>query len=1095
MPTALGTVASHHSSTAVIPMTGLVGWWDADDATTFTYTTGNRVAEWRDKSSNGYLATAHDASWAPTRVSGAINGRAAIDVTTVGGGLNTNLTRNLKPVTIIAAVKTGPLAQRGLIGCAYGTTEAGSLQWRANTDGTMVLWAHNTAIVGFSTPGMTADTPVVLGVTYGADNTWAQYRNGAAAGSGTAAATFTGVAMGLGAIRTPDFEPWPGLLAEFVIYDRVLSTVERQQVESYLYDKWLNPTGGRFPGSGLAGWWDAADASTITSSAGQVSAWNDKSGNGKHMAQATAAMRPLTGTATQNGRNVLVFDGTDDRMRAIDVFPPDPGLYTPVTWFVVAKTNVATGQRTPLAADPGRLFLTSGGTVAAYAGSVVDTGIAMGTADARIITLIGDFNGAAATSGVGVDGTFTTGSLGTIFSRTLDVGGIPAGEWWNGTIAEVIVYARALSVAERQQTEQYLREKWFPPPQPPAWGPQDLPGVQTWISAADTASISQTAGAVTQINDLSGNGRHFVGGTNKPTTGTKTMNGRNVLDFVNDPAGTGSLARLTLDAGADILDLDTYTILFVAKLDAVNARMLSLQTTASQAAGNDAGPGSVVVVGGPYAPAPNIQSICEAGFGPYLPIPPGVPARLRVTKQGTTFAVYVNDVVASGTYVSTLDLIRYIHLGSGSTPASPGFSGLLCELVACNTALSSTDLAEWKTYVDYKWYGIGGGGTGGGATFHIPASINDDGTVEVGFAINDWLDTVPNDAVVEFTAGATYWVEETLYCGGRHDMVFEGNGARFEQHTNGDATTPIPGFDHMWPRSRAFWLINGGGNLEFRNFNFYGGNPIGAGGFSPYMGQGYEEQHAFFVNGTQGFKILNNYATQTYGDFVTVIENGRYGEVIGNTGTCLGRQAVAVVHGSDILIQSNTFDHISRSAFDVEPIAATWEVRRVTIDDNDISFFVNVFIANLGAGGNCSDITVTNNRLSGDRTMITVSAEDRETGSPTRRSNYRIINNTSSAVDGSPIPFMRFYDIDGITIEDNYQRLVGTYSDPTIYSGKWISVQDCTDVTVRNNIAQEDSNITSGVILLSGNSAAAAVHCGNITAVGGVGPPVDGVCP
>lgn len=58
-------------------------------------------------------------------------------------------------------------------------------------------------------------------------------------------------------------------------------------------------------------WLDAADLTTITSSGGAVSQWNDKSGNGRHVTQATAANQPTTGTVTQNGLNAMSFDGND----------------------------------------------------------------------------------------------------------------------------------------------------------------------------------------------------------------------------------------------------------------------------------------------------------------------------------------------------------------------------------------------------------------------------------------------------------------------------------------------------------------------------------------------------------------------------------------------------------------------------------------------------------------------------------------------------------------------------------------------------------------------------------------------------------------
>jgi hypothetical protein len=58
-------------------------------------------------------------------------------------------------------------------------------------------------------------------------------------------------------------------------------------------------------------WLDAADTATITQSLGKVSQWNDKSGNGRNVTQATSAAQPGTGAVTQNGKNVLTFDGND----------------------------------------------------------------------------------------------------------------------------------------------------------------------------------------------------------------------------------------------------------------------------------------------------------------------------------------------------------------------------------------------------------------------------------------------------------------------------------------------------------------------------------------------------------------------------------------------------------------------------------------------------------------------------------------------------------------------------------------------------------------------------------------------------------------
>jgi hypothetical protein len=82
MPTALGTVASHRTAAggAFSPanLTGLAGWWDADDASTFTYTTAPIISQWRDKSPNLLHMAPEYSPNADLVRSGDINGRTAM---------------------------------------------------------------------------------------------------------------------------------------------------------------------------------------------------------------------------------------------------------------------------------------------------------------------------------------------------------------------------------------------------------------------------------------------------------------------------------------------------------------------------------------------------------------------------------------------------------------------------------------------------------------------------------------------------------------------------------------------------------------------------------------------------------------------------------------------------------------------------------------------------------------------------------------------------------------------------------------------------------------------------------------------------------
>lgn len=63
-----------------------------------------------------------------------------------------------------------------------------------------------------------------------------------------------------------------------------------------------------YPTSGLAGLWIADSGVTLTS--GKVSQWNDQSGNGNHVTQANAALRPTVTAAAIGGKDAITFGGS-----------------------------------------------------------------------------------------------------------------------------------------------------------------------------------------------------------------------------------------------------------------------------------------------------------------------------------------------------------------------------------------------------------------------------------------------------------------------------------------------------------------------------------------------------------------------------------------------------------------------------------------------------------------------------------------------------------------------------------------------------------------------------------------------------------------
>ena len=87
-------------------------------------------------------------------------------------------------------------------------------------------------------------------------------------------------------------------------------------------------------GSSLAFWLDANESSSIIQSSGSVTEWRDRSGNGLHLTQTAGSKQPITGSVTQNGLNVISFDGDDHLARGSSNFQD-----VDQTWIFVAEVD------------------------------------------------------------------------------------------------------------------------------------------------------------------------------------------------------------------------------------------------------------------------------------------------------------------------------------------------------------------------------------------------------------------------------------------------------------------------------------------------------------------------------------------------------------------------------------------------------------------------------------------------------------------------------------------------------------------------------------------------------------------------------------
>ncbi len=210
--------------------------------------------------------------------------------------------------------------------------------------------------------------------------------------------------------------------------------------------------------SNLTLWLDAADSATITQTGGNVSQWDDKSGNGYHVTQSVGANQPTTNSRTINGLNVLDFDGSDYLLR-----DTTPNISQPNTIFVVVQHDNSNngyyvdGDSTSGSVRNAISSNSGSGQFHLYSGF----SIFGGTMDQNLHIFTGIFNGGS--SKLYQEGTQIAGAnAGSYSLRGLSVGvrASRSDNYLDGIIGEIIIYDALLSDEDKNQVGQYLADKW-----------------------------------------------------------------------------------------------------------------------------------------------------------------------------------------------------------------------------------------------------------------------------------------------------------------------------------------------------------------------------------------------------------------------------------------------------------------------------------------------------------------------------------------------------------------------------------------------------------------------------------------------------------
>lgn len=222
-------------------------------------------------------------------------------------------------------------------------------------------------------------------------------------------------------------------------------------------------------------WLDASDSSTITESGGLVSQWDDKSGNGRHVSQASATQQPAYVAGALSNKAVLTFDGVNDTLQRASA-----GLngLSSVSIFVVMRyitgggsEDIAVGVGSASNTGAIRAFYRkpSGATQGwvGWARDVTDSAYSCDVGGGYHIfagwntSLVAGNNVVIARDGLSSVYTNSGGNLVT----TVD--GLGIGElvgsttrYTNASIAEVVILPVAVTTAQQQLIEGYLAWKW-----------------------------------------------------------------------------------------------------------------------------------------------------------------------------------------------------------------------------------------------------------------------------------------------------------------------------------------------------------------------------------------------------------------------------------------------------------------------------------------------------------------------------------------------------------------------------------------------------------------------------------------------------------
>lgn len=210
-------------------------------------------------------------------------------------------------------------------------------------------------------------------------------------------------------------------------------------------------------------WLDASDTSTITESSGNISQWDDKSGNSRHSTQSIGSNQPSTGDSTQNSKNVISFDGTEWFNMDSDLHNITNGSNS---HFIVSRQDISGSSKRIVnydnAGTKGGMRYLSGGSSIQFSSGSFNGPTSTGNTNSNFNVLFGSRDSSLLSISVNGETPITTNDGSSIVAINANIGTFSDGVAGTliGDIAEIIILNSSAPLSLRQTIEGYLSHKW-----------------------------------------------------------------------------------------------------------------------------------------------------------------------------------------------------------------------------------------------------------------------------------------------------------------------------------------------------------------------------------------------------------------------------------------------------------------------------------------------------------------------------------------------------------------------------------------------------------------------------------------------------------